>query len=305
MTEMLIIFNPFANRGDSKHTVDRALQALARSGLDYQVELTGYRGHAMELAREASASGVKAIVAAGGDGTVNEVANGILQASEGMEGEAVAALGVLPVGSGNDFSWGIGIRNGMDDAVFRLQRGQFQTIDVALAEFDAAPSRYFINMLGCGFDTRVNIEAHKIKRLRGFAIYMAAVLKTLAVYFEKPSITVRLDDETLTLNSLMALVANGPRLGGGFLAAPNAVHDDGLMDLCLVGDFSRLEVMPMIPKLMKGKHTDHSKVTMARSQRVVIESESMLACQADGETIGENLHRISISTIPRRLRVVA
>jgi len=305
MTKMLIIFNPFANRGDSKHTVDRALQALARSGLDYQVELTSYRGHAMELAREASVSGVETIVSAGGDGTVNEVANGILQASEGVEGEAVAALGVLPVGSGNDFAWGIGIRNGIDDAIFRLQRGQSQTIDVALADFDAAPSRYFINMLGCGFDTRVNIEAHKIKHLRGFTIYLAAVLKTLAVYFEKPSITVQMDDKTLTLNSLMALVANGPRLGGGFLAAPNAVYDDGVMDLCLVGDFSRLEVMPMIPRLMKGEHTDHSKVTMARSQRVVIESESMLACQADGETIADNLHRISISTIPRRLRVVA
>jgi len=304
MPDILIIFNPFSNRGDSKHAIDVVLQSLSQSDLDYEMKLTEERGHAIALAKAAAEAGAPLIVAAGGDGTVNEVANGILLAAEGKEGVAASTLGVLPMGSGNDFAWGIGIRDGMSDAIERLKRGHSRVIDVAWAEFESAPSRYFVNMLGCGFDARVNIEAHKIKRLRGFAIYMAAVLKTLGIYFEKPAITVQLDGREIKQNALLIFVANGPRLGGGFLATPDARYDDGLMDLCIAGDLSRLEVMPVIPKLMKGKHTTHPKVTMDRAETVIIESERTLPCQADGETIGENLHLIRVVTIPHRLRVI-
>lgn len=304
MSDMLIIFNPFSNRGDSRHAIDVVLQSLAQSDLDYDVKLTEERRHAIRLAREAAEAGVPLIVAAGGDGTVNEVANGILLAAEGQEGMASSALGVLPMGSGNDFAWGLGIRDGVEEAVDRLKRGHTRIIDVAWAEFDNAPDRYFVNMLGCGFDARVNIEAHKIKRLRGFAIYMAAVLKTLWTYFEKPSVHLKLDDRQLDTKSLITFIANGPRLGGGFLAAPQARHDDGVMDLCIACDITRREVGPLIPQLMKGRHTDHPKIIMDRAQSVTLESDFPLPCQADGETIAENLHCIKITTIPQRLRVV-
>ena len=304
MSDILIIFNPFSNRGDSRHAIDVVLQSLAQSDLDYEVKLTEARRHAIRLAREAAEAGVPLIVAAGGDGTVNEVANGILLAAEGQEGVASSALGVLPMGSGNDFAWGMGIRDGVDEAVDRLKRGRSRIIDVAYAEFDNVPSRYFINMLGCGFDARVNIEAHKIKRLRGFAIYMAAVLKTLWIHFEKPLVHLELDDRQLNTPTFITFIANGPRLGGGFLAAPQARYDDGVMDLCIAGDITRREVGPLIPQLMKGRHTDHPKIIMERAKSVKLESDFPLPCQADGETIAENLHFIRITTIPGRLRVV-
>ncbi len=304
MPDMLIIFNPFSNRGDSKRAIDVALQSLARSGLDFEVKMTGARGHAIELAKEAALAGTSLVVAAGGDGTVNEVANGLLQAAEGRPGVAATTLGVLPMGSGNDFAWGLGIRGGVDDAVDRLKQGRTQVIDVARAQFDNAPPRYFVNMLGCGFDARVNIEAHKIKRLRGFAIYMAAVLKTLLIYFEKPVVRLQMDEQTLETPAFITFIANGPRLGGGFLAAPQARYDDGLMDICLAADVRRLEVGGLIPKLMKGRHTDHPRITMARTRNITLESAEPLPCQADGETISENLHRISIVTLPARLQVV-
>jgi YegS/Rv2252/BmrU family lipid kinase len=304
MPDMLIIFNPFSNRGDSNHTIDLVLQKLSQSDLDFEVKLTEGRRHAIELARQAAEAGVPVVVAAGGDGTVNEVANGLLLAAKGQDGILPTTLGVLPMGSGNDFAWGLGIRDGAEEAVDRLKRGHTKVIDVAWAEFDNAPPRFFVNMLGCGFDARVNIEAHKIKRLRGFAIYMAAVLKTLWVYFERPPVHIELDDRALDTRAFITFVANGPRLGGGFLAAPQARYDDGIMDICIATDITRREVGPLIPKLMKGKHTDHPKIIMDRAQNVTIESDHPLPCQADGETIGENLHLVKIVTIPQRLRVI-
>jgi YegS/Rv2252/BmrU family lipid kinase len=304
MSDMLIIFNPFSNRGDSKHAIDVVLQSLAQSDLEYEVKLTEERRHAIRLAQEAAEAGVPLIVAAGGDGTVNEVANGILLAAEGREGVASSALGVLPMGSGNDFAWGMGIREGVEEAVDRLKRGHARVIDVAWAEFDNAPDRYFVNMLGCGFDARVNIEAHKIKRLRGFAIYMAAVMKTLWTYFEKPPVNLEMDERTLDTPAFITFIANGPRLGGGFLAAPQARYDDGFMDLCIATDIHRREVGGLIPKLMKGRHTDHPKIIMDRAKSVTLRSDFPLPCQADGETIAENLHLIKITTLPGRLRVI-
>ncbi len=304
MSDILIIFNPFSNRGDSRHTMDAVLQTLSQSGLDFTVKLTEGRRHATQLAQEAAEAGVPLVVAAGGDGTVNEVANGILLAAQGQEGVAPTTLGVLPMGSGNDFAWGLGIRDGAAEAVDRLKRGHTRVIDVAWAEFDNAPPRYFVNMLGCGFDARVNIEAHKIKRLRGFAIYLAAVLKTLWVYFETPWVTIQMDERELRTPSFITFIANGPRLGGGFLATPQARHDDGIMDLCIATDVTRAEVLPLIPKIMKGKHTDHPKVIMDQAQQVAIRSDYPLPCQADGETVGENLHLIHVTTIPQRLRVI-
>jgi len=304
MSDMIIIFNPFSNRGDSKHSIDVVLQSLADSDLDFEVRLTEDRRHAVELAQKASLAGASLVVAAGGDGTVNEVANGILLADEGQTGVAPTTLGVIPMGSGNDFAWGLGIRDGVEEAVDRLKRGHTRVIDVAWAEFDNAPPRYFVNMLGCGFDARVNIEAQKIKRLRGFAIYMAAVMKTLWTYFEKPPIHLELDGKPLDTPSFITFIANGTRLGGGFLATPQARFDDGEMDVCIATDITRREVGVLIPKLMKGKHTDHPKIIMDRANTLVLKSDYPLPCQADGEAIAENLHYIKIVTIPQRLRVI-
>ena len=104
--------------------------------------------------------------------------------------------------------------------------------------------------------------------------------------------------------AFITFFANGPRLGGGFLAAPQARYDDGIMDICIATDVTRLEVIPLIPKLIKGQHTDHHKIIMDRARNVTLQSDFPLPCQADGETIGEDLHLIKITTIPQRLRVV-
>lgn len=304
MPPITVIVNPFSNRGDSKHQIDAGLRALASSGLESQIELTEYNGHGAVLAEQATRAGATLVVAAGGDGTVNEVANGILRASEGQPGVAPTTLGILPVGSGNDFAWGLGLDGGLDDAMKKLRRGQTRVIDVGLVETDGSAPRYWVNILGGGFDSRVNIEAHKIKRLRGFSIYLIAVLKTLAVYYRTPRTTIRFDDKVYDFEMLMTLVANGPRLGGGFLAAPDASHEDGLLDVCMVYKTGRLDMLRMIPKFMQGKHLTHPKVVMARTNRLEIQSREGFPSQADGEILGNDVHHLAISLVPQRLRVI-
>ncbi len=304
MSSTVVIFNPFANRGDSKHQIDLGLQSLATSGLEFDVKLTEYHGHGVELAQEAIAEGATTLIAAGGDGTVHEVANGILKAAEGHAGVAPATLGLLPVGSGNDFAWGLGVNQGFDAALERIKVGHTRVIDVMRVESDVAEPRYCINMLGGGFDARVNVEAHKIKRLRGFSIYIVAVLKTLAIYYRHPLTTITYDDQELTMPMLMGLVANGLRVGGGFLATPNAVQDDGWLDLCLVRKTTRWDMLTMIPKFMKGQHLDHPKVTMARARSVRFVSQQGFPVQLDGEMLGLHVKEMRINLIPQRLRVI-
>ncbi|MCO6451548.1 MAG: diacylglycerol kinase family lipid kinase [Caldilineales bacterium] len=304
MADTLVIINPYSNRGDGRHQLDLALQALSSSGMEFEIALTEYRGHAIKLAEEAARNGAAMVIAAGGDGTVNEVVNGIMQANGHHDDIAPTTLGILPVGSGNDFAGGLGMDQGLDDAVFRLRRGFTRMLDVGYAEHDAGPPLYFVNILGGGFDARINVEAHKIKRLRGFSIYLVAVLKTIAIYYRTPLTTIHYGDVDRTFPMLMTLVCNGPRLGGGFLAAPESSHDDGLFDLVIVRKTSRLDMLWMIPKFMKGKHLDHPKVTMARTNRVEIESSEGFPSQADGEMLGMNVKKLTISIQPQRLRVV-
>jgi len=232
------------------------------------------------------------------------VANGILRAAEGSEGVAAATLGIVPVGSGNDFAWGLGLDKGVDLAINRLRRGQTRIIDVGYVETEGYPAHYVVNILGGGFDSQVNIEAHKIMRLRGFAIYIVAVLKTLAIYYRNPHTIARFNGETYEFDMLMSFVANGPRLGGGFIAAPQARHDDGLFDICLVHKTSRLDMLAMIPKFMRGTHLNHPKVRMARTDRIEIESPEGFPSQADGEIVGNDVRRMVVSLVPQRLRVI-
>ena len=304
MDPITVIINPYANRGDSRHRIDAGLRVLATSGLHFNIELTEYRGHAIKLAEQAAIAGAPMVVAAGGDGTVHEVANGILRAMEGKEGTAQTTLGILPIGSGNDFAWGLGLDRGLDDALERLRRGRTRVIDVGYLESDVDQPRYFLNILGGGFDSRVNLEAHKMKRLRGFSIYIVALFKTLAIYYRSPVTTFRYDGNEYTFPMLMALVANGPRLGGGFIAAPDAKHDDGLFDLCILHKTGRLDMLRLVPKFMRGKHMGHPKVVMARTTALEIESDEGFPSQADGEIIGNDVRRLKVTLLPQRLRVV-
>ncbi|MBN1402283.1 MAG: YegS/Rv2252/BmrU family lipid kinase, partial [Anaerolineae bacterium] len=266
---------------------------------------------AIDMARQAALDGYATVVAAGGDGTYQEVINGVLAAAE--QG-AASTVGVIPVGSGCDFAYSVGVPSDLEGACARLARGQTKLVDLGRVTVDAPlagapPSRYFDNTVGMGFDGVVTEECQKFKRLRGMALYLPAVLKTVFVSLRpaRAEITFRVNGsapERIQSTVLMATVCNGPREGGGFFIAPEARSDDGLLDMCIADMVPRLRILSLIPHFIKGTHVDKPNVRMAQCTHVAIESPDPMIAHADGEMICTEAHRIECEILPAKVRVV-
>lgn len=300
MDAIKVILNPTAGQGYGARMEPKLRRLLESEGLDFDLVRTAGPWHAAELAERAARDGFEAVVACGGDGTANEVINGLIPASE--DG-ASAAMAVIPVGSGSDFANTIDLPPDLQGACRRLARGEVRTIDVGRVTVPGQHPRYFGNVVGIGFEGAVLIEALKIRRLRGLTLYLLAVLKTLLLNFETPLTTIEHDGQERTLRTTMISVANGPREGGGFLIAPQAEPDDGLLDLCIAREASRLTILRLIPRFMKGTHVDHDVVTMTRAKQVTVSSPDGLVAHMDGEVLCTNASRIKCEILPKRLRV--
>ncbi|MEA3345902.1 MAG: diacylglycerol kinase family protein [Chloroflexota bacterium] len=301
MAKMKVIVNPAAARGKARQRADAVLPLLAERGLDFDVKYTSYPGEAIELAQAAAEAGCETVVAVGGDGTSQEVINGLMQAQK--TGPA-GTLGVLPVGSGNDFAYGVGIPLDVEAAVGHLAAGQTRVIDLGFVHVDGLPDRYFGNGVGIGFDAQVAVESTKIKRLRGFALYFWALLKTLLLHYQIPTLTINNGQEVHTQPALLISVSNGRRYAGGFLLTPQAEVDDGLFDVFLADEMSRLKILDFLPKAIQGTHIHEPKITMDHATRVVITSEDDLVAHADGEILCTAAHRLEMEVIPQGLRVI-
>lgn len=300
MGRVKVILNPIAGKGYGARVEPELRRLLEADGLDFDMERTAAPKHAMALAQKAVADGFEIVVAAGGDGTTHEVVNGLmLAAGDGIGG----TLGVIPIGSGSDFAYSAGVPGDLAGACSRLTRGQSRLVDVGRVSLDGREPRYFDNTLGIGFDGVVTLEALKMKRLRGMALYLPVVLKTVFLSLKAPLATIQYDDQELVLPALMITVANGAREGGGFFVAPDAKPDDGLFDLCIAREISRPAMLGLIPHFMKGTHVDKEPVTMARAARVTISSPDPLVAHVDGEMLCTEGHRIDCEILPRRLRV--
>jgi YegS/Rv2252/BmrU family lipid kinase len=275
-------------------------RCLEAEGLDFDLVRTAESWHAAELAEGAVRDGFEVVVAAGGDGTTHEVVNGLMAASG--DGK-VGTLGIIPLGSGSDFANTVGVPSDVPGACHRLAHGQARLVDVGRVTLPGRPPRYFDNTVGIGFDGAVTLEALKVKRLRGIALYLPVVLKTVFLYHKAPLVTIEYDGQELVLPALMVCVANGPREGGGFFVAPQARPDDGLFDLCIAREVSRLAILGLIPHFMRGTHVGREPITMARARRVTISSPNDLIAHMDGEVLCTDGHRLELEVLPRRLRV--
>lgn len=289
-----LIANPIAGRGRGRKVLPAAEEALRHQGLQFKTEVTSRPLEAMEIARRAAEEGCELVVALGGDGTSHEVANGLLSS-----GNSEVALGMIPIGTGNDFADMFDTPTDLAQVALRIREGKTRLIDVGRIN-----DRYFVNIVGVGFDALVSIQALKIQHvLRGFPLYLAAVFITLKEY-QIPHITVEFDGERLSMPMTMINVANGKREGGGFLIAPDAQNDDGIFDICLARGLGRLGILRLLPEVIKGTHVDKEPVTMAKAKRVVLDSPDPLPVHADGEIIYTEAHHLEIEIIPRRLRVI-
>lgn len=304
MKRYYVIVNPVSGRGAGGRALPRIEGALRGAGLEFDITLTQRPWHAAELAQRASEAGFDIVVAVGGDGTVNEVLNGLLQAKAAVG--RCATLGVLCVGRGNDFAFGAGVPREMEAGCRALAAGRVRTIDVGRVVGGNVPDgRYFGNGVGIGFDTVVGFEAQKLKHVHGFAAYFVGALRTMFLYFRAPLLSIVRDGQEVTQRALMVSVMNGRRMGGGFLMAPDGEPDDGLFDLCIAGQISRRGVLALLPRFMKGTQASHPAIATGRAASVTIEAlDGKLPAHADGETLCAAGDRLAISIVPKAIDVV-
>ncbi|MCS6888937.1 MAG: diacylglycerol kinase family lipid kinase [Chloroflexus sp.] len=299
-----VILNPAAGRGLAGRRRGAIEAELRKHAIEYELVTTHARGGATELAIQAMNRGVSRIVAVGGDGTINEVVNGIIDSRRGGQ----VAFGIIPLGTGSDFVKSLpGVRPGdIAGAVQRLANNRLQAIDVGRIRVEAGRlrlNRCFINGLGMGLDAAVAVESLKIKRLRGFAVYLISVFKALATYRPGP-MTVRFDGQRVSRQLFFASVGNGRCQGGGFWMTPDAKLDDGLLDLCIVDTMPIPRALRKIPLLMRGTHTNEPEVTMARARRIEVTCPTPIPVATDGEVIATAAQRVEVEVLPRAVQLV-
>ena len=304
MNPIRVILNPTSGRGSGARLAPAMEAALARHGLAYDLVRTQARGHAIELASQAANDGAALVVAAGGDGTLNEVVNGLMRAR--LAGQPTPALGVLCAGRGNDFAGSVGIPADFDRACALLKAGRSRLIDVGRVTAEITPEgRYFINCVGVGFDAVVNIEVGKLPRWGGFLSFLTAVFKTIFLYNRPPLAALEYDGQTLQQRSLMVSIMNGRQLGDGFIMAPDSRQDDGLLDLCIAAQMSSLETIRMVPFFMKGTQATQKKIRTGQAAKVSLTAlDGPLPAHMDGEIISQDGRSLSIELLPRQLAVI-
>lgn len=284
---IVIIMNPASSRGATQNRKAKvqAIMDNAIAGKDtiYEILETTASGKAIAtgehvpgsgafLAAKAVADGATVVVAAGGDGTVGEVANGLV-------GTGIP-LGILPMGTGNDFARTIGLGTDLELAVRTLVQGLAKDVDLG-----KGPGGYFINIAGCGFDAEVAHRInHGIRRLRGTSAYLGAVVQTLATMKSVP-IILTVDGTEHRETVMLCAVANAKMYGGGMRIAPDADIADGLFDIVLVGNVGKFEFLKAFPSVFKGNHLQHPKVKVLRGSKVKIEADNPMPVLADGEEL--------------------
>lgn len=283
-----VILNPVAGGGRAGRMAAAIEGELASRGIAADVVLTRARGHAIELAAGA-ASDHDLIVAAGGDGTIHEVANGLLSVEPHRRR---ARLAVLPIGTGNDFAKLLGGHR-LEHAFDRILRGEPRLLDVGLVRW-ADQAEYFINGMGTGIDVEVVRQIARPPRFRGVAGYLVGVLRALRV-FEPIRARLRVDGADLDRRVMIVGVGNGVSQGGGFYITPGATPDDGRLDLCVIDEMSLPRVLVTLPQLMRGRHVSNPSVTMMTFERLEIETDAPLFFQLDGELREPaGVHRLTV-----------
>jgi YegS/Rv2252/BmrU family lipid kinase len=275
---MRIILNPMSRHGAGarmRATIEREFE---RRGIAHELVLTEGPGHATRLAYDAAAAGEQTVVAAGGDGTLHEIVNGVMQAPW-----AGTAVGMIPIGTGNDFVKTVPGTSPADAAFETLAGGETTLVDVGVAEWHGQ-SEYFINAMGTGIDVEVVRQMRRSRVLPGMMIYVSALLRALMRY-RALAVAIDVDGTRLQRRIMNLAVCNGPSIGGSFRICPQARTDDGALDVCLIDEMTLARNARMVPRVIGGTHAGHDGVTMLRGATIHLrlQQDGPLWFQLDGE----------------------
>ncbi|MEX1247258.1 MAG: diacylglycerol kinase family protein [Anaerolineales bacterium] len=298
-----MIINPNADMGNAwKQTKDLRPVVEEYGGADWAG--TVYPTHATELARQAGLDGYELVIAVGGDGTVHEVVNGLMQVPEGQR----PRFGVVPMGSGNDFAHAAGVEMNPELALKQILTGKPRKIDIGVIEDEHGRKEYWDNSVNIGFGGAVNIYSHTVPWLRGFLMYFWAVLQVMIRRYDVMHMKIKSDNEEWSDDLMMLAVCNGPREGRGFVTAPGAVIDDGQFNFTAVRKLSRPMMFRLIPEFMRGSQGKFRQVRMGKLKTMEIQSEQPLWLHTDGETwagFSSNIHHLKISLLPQALEMMS
>lgn len=314
MPRMKMIVNPQSDRGVTgekipslRGLIEQQAQVALQTGRSYELDwvMTERRGHAVDLAYQAAREGYDIVVAVGGDGTVHEIVNGLMQFGTGQ----CPLLGIIPVGSGNDFAHNFGLPGDPEAAARQLFEDKTRAVDLCTISDVSRRQEYWDNTLGIGFSGEVNLAARNKTRMRGFLVYFVTVLETILFKPLDLSVTIKINDqEPVQRLTTMMSICNGPREGGGFPVAPDAVMDDGLISYMFTRRLGRLQLLYFLPIVMSAKHLKYKRFFEAgTATRLRIESDRPMSIHADGEQFAEektNVRQVEITIIPAALRVL-
>jgi diacylglycerol kinase (ATP) len=289
------IVNPVAGAGRSGREWPRIRQLFRGEGLSFEYDITEAPGHAIELAREAAGNGYDMVVSVGGDGTINEIVNG-LYASGNIKD---AVLGIVSTGTGSDYIRTVGVPRRSEEACRCLLNPKKRLVDLGVVEYmnnGRREERLFVNFAGLGFDAEiVRRTTQQFKALGALPSYLLGVLTTL-LFYRNHDISIELDGELLNKRVCTVIMNNGRYGGGSMFTAPHAELADGWLDVLIIGDLNKPDLLWSIPRIYKGTHLTHSKVTMKKVKEIKVGSLSgKMQLQADGELLGE---------VPARFRVL-
>ena len=289
-----VILNAFGGRlsGQEKETlVEQAMQA---AGLEYQLKLTQYAGHATELAQQAIRDGWPIIVAAGGDGTIHEVINGFMLAAEK---DQTATLGIIPLGTANDLAYGLQLPFDAAGACQRIAAGNTRLIDIGTVN-----GNFFDNNSAVGLEPVVTINHEQMRSVKGNLRYILAALK--AIMQAKPwQMRLVWDEGSYAGPVTLVSVGNGRR-SGGFFMTPHAEMDDGLLDVVFDVGLTRWQLLTVFPQTLKGTHIDHPRVRYLQTKSLSITASPSTPIHADGEIIDRKAVEINYSILPGTLRII-
>jgi diacylglycerol kinase (ATP) len=301
MKQFYFIINPKARNGDSLRVWGKVETKLMDDKIPYLAYFTEYHGHAIQLAAQIAEGNneQKVIIAVGGDGTISEVMNGIAKYNN-------ITLGFVPGGSGNDFARGFQIPSNPEEAlkvILRLMNEEVPSIDIGRITMKDHSEHYFINNMGAGFDALISYEVNHSKTKAwlnklslGRLVYVYFLLKKLFSY-KCTTIDLSIDGKRHILEQTwFVTVSNQPYYGGGMMIAPNAVPNDGLLDITVVHRLSKLKLLLVFISVFWGKHIHFKEVQTFKGRMVTIHSASSLYVHADGEDIGFTPLNIHVQT---------
>lgn len=299
-----VVFNPHAGSGKARKDKEKILSVLSEAHLNFNIHISEFPGHTTTIARSLISGGARKFIIAGGDGTLNETVNGLAD-EHGNIPENIL-VGMIPVGTGNDWIKTFGIPDDYKKAMQIILAGRTTRQDIGIISYkidNKEKTRYFVNMAGFGFDGLVTQKANQLKAkgVSGFSVYAGSLFSSYLKFHSQRTI-IDIDGEKIEKDLYSASIGIGKYIGGGMMQVPDANPVKGIFHITLINNIGLPGILRNFKGLYSGKFIKDRRVSTYTGKEIYIKSSVPLPGEADGESLGESDFRISI--LPQKLTVI-